>query len=295
MHIGIITVRDKTFHPTRRLIKAAGDKGHHVTLIHPYRLWPVIADNTLRTTAATSYAPFDVILPRQGAQIGWSSRVLINQLRLMGIPLVNDLDAIRLTSNQFLTLQVLAQAGIPVPDTLFINAPDSLDEMPGFLTERPVVVKQINGHQGSGVALARSRAELEHLVNTRLDKTQGLLLQQYLAPAGRQDIRALVIGGKIAGAMRLTPPKGEFRANYHLGASSRAHDLSAAAARVALAAAEAVGLDIAGVDLIIDAEERVFVIEINYSPGFKGLEAATGLDIAGLIIDYAAGFAECDH
>jgi len=291
MHLGIITVRDRTFHPSRRLIEAAGEKGHHVTLIHPYRLWPVIADNTLRTTAATGQAPFDVILPRQGAQIGWSSRVLINQLRLMGIPLVNDLDAIRLASNQFLTLQALAQAGVPVPDTLFVNAPDGIEEMPGFLTERPVVVKQINGHQGSGVALARSRAELEHLVNTRLDKTQGLLLQQYIAPAGRQDIRVLLIGGKVAGAMRLTPPQGDFRANYHLGARSRAHDLSEAAAQVAVAAAEAVGLDIAGVDLIIDAEERVFVIEVNYSPGFKGLEAATGLDIAGLIIDYAVGCA----
>lgn len=291
MHLGIITVRDRTFHPTRRLIEAAGEKGHHVTLIHPYRLWPVIADNALRITAATDQAPFDVILPRQGAQIGWSSRVLINQLRSMGIPLVNDLDAIRLTSNQFLTLQALAQAGVPVPDTLFINAPDGLDEMPGFLTEHPVVVKQINGHQGSGVVLAQSRTELMHLVNTQMDKTQGLLLQQYLAPAGRQDIRILLIGGKVAGAMRLTPPEGDFRANYHLGARSRAHDLSDAVAQIAVAAAEAVGLDIAGVDLIIDAEERVFVIEVNYSPGFKGLEAATGLDIAGLIIDYAVGCA----
>ena len=295
MHLGIITVRDRTFHPSRRLIQAAGEKGHHVTLVHPYRLRPVIADNTLQTAAATGQAPFDVILPRQGAQIGWSSRVLINQLRLMGIPLVNDLDAIRVASNQFLTLQVLAQAGVPVPDTLFINALDGIDKMPGFLTERPVVVKQINGHQGSGVALARSRAELEHLVNTRLDKTQGLLLQQYLAPGGRQDIRVLLIGGKVAGAMRLTPPEGDFRANYHLGARSRAHDLADAAAQVAVAAAEAVGLDIAGVDLIIDGEDRVFVIEVNYSPGFKGLEAATGLDIAGLIIDYAVGCAGCNR
>ena len=291
MHIGIITVRDNTFHPTRRLIEAAGDRDHHATLIHPYRLWPVIADNALQTTAAIRYEPLDVILPRQGAEIGTSSRVLINQLQLMDIPLVNNLDAIRLTSNQFLTLQALAQAGVPVPDTLFINAPESIAKMPGYLADFPVVVKQINGRQGAGVDLARSRSELEELVKARLDRTQGLLLQQYLAPAERQDMRVLVIGGKVAGAMRLTPPPGDFRANYHLGASSRAHDPSDAAAQVALAAAEAVGLDIAGVDLIIDAKERIFVIEVNYSPGFKGLEGATGLDIAGLIIDYAVGCA----
>jgi len=291
MHIGIITVRDETFHPTRRLIEAAGDKGHHVTLIHPYRLWPVIAENALQTAATARYEPFDVILPRQGAEIGTSSRVLIKHLQLMDIPLVNDLEAIRLTSNQFLTLQALASTGVSVPDTLFINAPTGLDEMAGCLHNYPVVVKQIDGRQGSGVALAQTRAELDHLVDARLDKTRGLLLQQYIAPAGRQDIRALVIGGKIAGAMRLIPPPGEFRANFHLGASSRDHDLTDAAARVALTAADAVGLDIAGVDLIIDAQKRVFVIEVNYSPGFRGLEAATGLDIAGLIIDYAAGIA----
>jgi len=291
MHLGIITVRDVTFHPNRRLIEAARDKGHRVTLIHPYRLWPVVADNALRTAAATGHEPFDVILPRQGSQIGRSSRVLVNQLRLMGIPLVNSLDAIRLTSNQFLTLQALTQAGVTVPDTLFINALGGLEEMPSYLSDYPVVVKQIDGHQGSGVALACSRAELEHLVETRLDKTRGLLLQQYLSPTDRQDIRALVIGGKIAGAMRLFPPQGEFRANYHLGASSRDHDLTDAAVRIAVAAADAVGLDIAGVDLIIDANQRVFVIEVNYSPGFRGLEAATGLDIAGLIIDYTAGIA----
>jgi len=291
MHLGIITVRDGTFHPNRRLIESSGDKGHRVTLIHPYRLWPVIADNALQTAAPIRYEPLDVILPRQGAEIGTSSRVLINQLQLMDIPLVNDLDAIRLTSNQFLTLQALANAGVPVPDTLFINASIGLNEMPDYLTDFPVVLKQINGRQGSGVALARSRTELEHLVNASLDETQGLLLQQYIAPTDRQDIRVFLIGGKIAGAMRLTPPQGEFRANYHLGARSRPHDLADATARVAVAATAAVGLDIAGVDLIIDAKNRVYVIEVNYSPGFRGLEAATGLDIAGLIIDYTTGIA----
>ncbi|GAI93448.1 unnamed protein product, partial [marine sediment metagenome] len=107
-------------------------------------------------------------------------------------------------------------------------------------------------------------------------------------PAGRQDIRVLVIGGKVAGAMELRPKEGDFRANYHLSRESRPRDLTSELEGIALKAAAAVGLEIAGVDLIVDQNDRVNVIEVNYSPGFKGLEAATGLDIAGLIVDYVA-------
>jgi len=287
MNIGILTVRDRAYHPNRRLLETAEGKGHRAFLIHPYRLWPVIAKQVLGVTRKASFTPPDVVLPRQGAEIGVSSRVLINQLDLMGIPLVNNPAAIRLTSNQFLTLQALAAAGVPVPDTLFINAGECLDLDANSPIDYPVVVKQINGRQGSGVALAHSRTELERLVAAQLDRTRGLLLQRFIAPDGRQDIRALVIGGRVTAAMRLIPSPGEFRANFHLGARSRMHNLTDATARVAAAAAAATGLDIAGVDLIIEADGRIQVIEVNYAPGFRGLEAATGLDIASAIIDHA--------
>jgi len=287
MNIGILTVRDRTYHPNWRLLEAAEGKGHRAFLIHPYRLWPVIANQALGVTRKAAFTPPDVVLPRQGAEIGTSSRVLINQLHLMGIPLVNNLAAIRLTSNQFLTLQALVTAGVPVPDTLFINAGEGLDIDTTGRISYPVVVKQINGRQGSGVALAHSRSELERLVAARLDRTRGLLLQKFIRPDGRQDIRALVIGGRVAAAMRLVPSAGEFRANFHLGAHSRAHELTDATARVVATAATATGLDIAGVDLLIDADGRAQVIEVNYAPGFRGMEAATGRDIAGAIIDHA--------
>ena len=122
MHMGIVTVRDRHYHPTRRLIEAARHRNHRVTLIHPYRWWPVMAGGAPAVSGDTPFERPDVILPRQGAQIGRSCRVLISHFEWMGIPLVNGPKAIRLASNQFLTLQALAAAGISVPDTLFINA-----------------------------------------------------------------------------------------------------------------------------------------------------------------------------
>ena len=289
MNIGIFTVRDRAYHPTRRLIAAAGQKGHRVTLIHPYRLWPLIAGNTPAVTGDAAFEMPDVILPRQGAQIGQSSRVLISQLELMGIPLVNGLDAIRLASNQFLTLQALVAAGVPVPDTLFINAADGTRNMTAHVGDYPVVVKEINGRQGAGVVLVKNENERDQVVHTRLQKTRGLLLQRFIPTRGRRDIRALVIGGEVVGAMRLLPPPGEFRANYHLGATGQVQVLTDTVAGIAVEATRAVGLDIAGVDLSMDAKGRVYVIEVNYAPGFKGLEKATGLDIAGLMVDYSTG------
>ncbi len=288
MKIGIISVRDKAYHPTRRLAEAAASRGHRVVVIDPYSTWPAVVGNTARLSggAATSGLP-DVVLPRQGAQVGQSCLVLISHFGRMGIPLVNDLAAIRLTRNQFLTLQALAAAGVTVPDTLFINAPDGLAAAAQYPLDYPVVVKQINGRQGAGVALARNARVLEAMITANLERTQGLLLQKFVPTAGRQDIRVLVIGGKIAGAMRLLPPAGEFRANFHLGATGQAHELTPRAAQTALDAARAVGLDVAGVDLIQAQSHRVYVIEVNYSPGFKGLEQATGLDVAGMIIDQA--------
>jgi ribosomal protein S6--L-glutamate ligase len=289
MNIGIITVRDRAYHPTRRLSEAAEQRGHRVTLIHPYRVWPVVAGNILTLTGEALFAMPDVVLPRQGAQIGQSCLVLINHLSLMGIPLVNDLDAIRLTRNQFLTLQALAVAGVPVPDTFFINAESKMAGVVKRLGGYPVVVKQVNGRQGSGVTLVKNETELETVVQSGLERTQGLLLQKFFPTDGRRDIRALVIGQKVAGTMCLEPIEGEFRANYHLGATGRAQVLPDEVAKIAIDATRAVGLEIAGVDLILDKQDRVNVIEVNYSPGFKGLEKATGIDVAGLMVDYAIG------
>jgi len=286
MNIGIITVKGPNYHPNRRLREAAADRRHRVTLVHPYRVWPGLEDNTLSLVGLPGMASLDVVLPRQGATVGDSCLALIRHFSLMGIPVVNDLDSIRLTKNKFLTLQTLAKAQIPVLHTVFVNSAKGFHEALTRLGGYPVVVKQVSGRQGEGVILVEKKCNEQTVTREHLDKRKGLLVQRFIPPAGRQDIRVLVIGGKMVGAMELHPKKGDFRANYHLSKESRPRDLTPEFTRIALKAASAVGLEIAGVDLIVDKNGRVSVIEVNYSPGFKGLEAATGLDIAGRIVGY---------
>jgi ribosomal protein S6--L-glutamate ligase len=296
MNIGIITVRGPHYHPNRRLREAADEQGHRVTLVHPYRVWSELEDNTLSLVGLPGKASLDVVLPRQGATVGDSCLALIRHFSLMGIPVVNDLDSIRLTKNKFLTLQALAKTRIPVLHTVFVNSAKGFHEALTRLGGYPVVVKQVSSRQGEGVILVEKKCNEQAVTRKHLDKRKGLLVQRFISPAGRQDIRVLVVGRNIVGAMELHPKKGDFRANYHLSKESRPRDLTPELARIALKAANAVGLEIAGVDLIVDKNGRVSVIEVNYSPGFKGLEAATGLDIAGRIVGYVADtYGESKH
>jgi ribosomal protein S6--L-glutamate ligase len=286
MNIGIITVRDHEYHPNRRLIEAAAEQGHRAMLIHPYRVWPCLDKGKPFLLGPPEIKQVDVILPRQGATVGDSCLALIRQFSLMGIPVVNDLNSIRLAKNQFLTLMALSETGINVPDTVFVNSAqgfkDALVRLGGF----PVVVKQASNRQGQGVALIESEHSVHGVIHDDLDEREGLLVQRFIHPKGRQDIRVLVIGGKIAGAIELWPKEGDFRANIHLGGKSQPKDLPHELEDIALKATGAIGLDIAGVDLILDQNGQISVIELNYSPGFRGMEAATGIDIAGRIVHY---------
>ena len=288
MHIGIITVQDSDYHPNRRLLKAAHAAGHTGILIHPYRLWPTAVNGKLGLTGKDSAPLPQVVLPRQGAQIGDACLALIRQFQLMDIPLVNNLEAVRIARNKFHTQQVLTAAGLPCPDTVFVNAAPGFFQAVDRLDGYPVVAKQTSERQGDGVWRIMDENDARQRALPALDRRRGLMVQRYLPPENRRDIRALVIGGQLICAATLIPAKGDFRANFHLGSDIRATALSTELEQAALAAAAAVGCDVAGVDMMVDTEKRPLIVEVNYSPGFKGLEAATGLDIAGRIIQFAA-------
>lgn len=290
MKIGVLTIHGPEFHPNGRLDQAARHKGHHLMLINPYHLTCVLENRGPGiygcNDAGTGDLP-DVVLPRQGSPMGEYGFVILRQFRAMGIPLVNGLKGVTIARHQYITLQTLAAAGIPVPDTCFVTQKarffDAVDRLGGY----PVVVKQPSGMGGDGVFKIDDETQADTCVNARLDPVKGLLVQRFFPVSGRVDARILVIGGRVAGAMTLSPALDDFRTNIHRLGRAAAFDPPASWKQMAAAAAQACGLDIAGVDMMGNHSGPPCVVEVNYSPGFRGLEAATGIDIAMKIVDLA--------
>lgn len=293
VHIGVTTVRDETYHLNFRLKQAAKARGHSLVLINPYRCLPGIDSETLKLFRAddTRFPLPDVVIPRQGSLIGTFSLTLTSHFEALKIPLVNGIQSIILASNQFSTLQHLAASGVAVPDSFFISSLDAAQTAVNRLGGYPAIAKKINGRQGEGVFLLECENDAKKVAEAILENGAGMLVQRFVPVKGRRDIRVLVIGEKCAGAMALVPPGDEFRANYHLNSSAVTVTLSREMKQIAVKAAKAVGLDIAGVDMMVDQNGNIMVVEVNYSPGFKGLEKTTRLDIADRIINHSLDLA----
>lgn len=288
MNIAVLTINDFEFHPNARLRQAAETRGHNLVLINPYDITASIKNSSFQYFIDGTHLYPDIVIPRQGSPMGDYGLVLLRHFNNMNIPLVNGLKGVVTARNQYITLQKLALSGIKVPDTVFItkrkNFIKAVEQLNGF----PVIVKQVDGMGGDGVIKVNNENQEESFLLKHLKDKKGVLVQEYINPEDRMDIRVLVAGEKIAGAMRLKPLSSDFRANIHMKGKPEKFSLSSQIANLAVKSAKACNLEIAGIDIIIKSNGSAVVIEVNYSPGFKGLEAATGLDIAGQIIDYAA-------
>jgi len=285
MVIGILSVRDEGYHPNQRLIEAASQSGHGVRLIHTRDCLSEIDHSRLALKIEGSDRP-DVLLPRIGATINDYALGVVRHFELAGVPVVNGFHAILLARNKFLTLQILACNGVNVPDTYLVVNFRGFEEAVKGLGGYPVVAKMPSSRQGSGVALVDSPVTAEFVMHNLQDNSRGLLVQEYIAPRRRREIRAFVIGDRVAGAMELMPNPDDFRANIHLAGQGKGVTLDPKLSDLAIRSAKVLGLEIAGTDIIVGEDGAPRIIEVNYSPGFRGLEKATGLDIASEIIGY---------
>jgi ribosomal protein S6--L-glutamate ligase len=285
MNIGILSARSSNYHPNRRLIEAASALGHKALIIHPKICLSEIGLAGPGVEMANQAGKPDVLLPRIGATINEYATTLVRQFELTGISVVNGYQSILLARNKFLSIQALALRGISVPETYYVSNSKNFKRAVVRLGGYPVVVKTIHSRQGKGVILVESTPTAEFIMHNLLKKSQGLLVQEYIVPRRRKDVRALVLGGQVVAAMELHPKEGDFRSNVHVTGSGKAVKLNKNLVELALKATKSLGLDISGTDITVkDGTARV--IEVNYSPGFKGLEASTGLDIASQIIQY---------
>jgi ribosomal protein S6--L-glutamate ligase len=207
------------------------------------------------------------------------------QFHSMGVFCLNDATAITQSRDKLLSLQILSSKGISMPVTGFANSPQDTKDLIRMAGGAPVIVKLLEGTQGTGVVLAETTKAAESVINALKSLKANILVQEFIKEAKGVDLRCFVIDGKVVGAMqRKAADADEFRANVHLGGKVSPVKLSAEEKKTAIAATKAMGLQVGGVD-ILRSHKGPKVLEVNSSPGLEGIEAATGKDIAALMIE----------
>lgn len=285
MHIAILT-RNKNLHSIRRLRLEAVRARVVCDLVNPLECQLLIAGNKHRILVQGKAIPhYDAILPRIGASITEYGVAVVRHFEGAGTHAVNGSGPISTSRDKFACLQTLSHAGVRTPITFLSRNTKDIKPLISETQGPPAVAKLLKGTQGTGVMLLPTAIALVSTLETFHALEKDVLVQEYLKDGAGKDYRVFVIGGKVVAAMQRTAPRGEFRANIHRGGEGKPVKLTKAYERCALKATEVLGLEIAGVDLMETAAGPV-VLEVNSSPGFEGIEKATGLNVARLMMNH---------
>ena len=228
---------------------------------------------------------YDAVIPRIGTSITFFGAAVLRQFEQMGVFAVNPSHGVTVSRDKLRAVQILSRRDIGIPATAFVWK--KADVMPAIerVGGAPVIIKLIEGTQGIGVILAESADVAVTIVETLQSANQNVLIQKFVAESRGRDLRALVVGGSVVAAIRRTAKGQEFRSNLHRGGKAVRVELDPEYARAAVHAAQILGLRVAGVD-ILEGRDGPQVLEVNSSPGLKGIETATGVDIAAAIIEH---------
>lgn len=271
----------------KRLKAEAEAAGHEVKIINPLYCYMNVAASCPKVhyRGGAPLPHFDAVIPRIGASTTYYGTAVLRHLETMGMYTVNESIAISRSRDKFRSLQVLARKGIPMPLTSFAQSPDDTEDLVRMVGGAPLVIKLLEGTQGKGVILADSHQSAVSIINAFKEMHANILVQEFIEESRGTDIRCFVIGEKVVAAVKRQAKEGEFRANVHQGGKAMKVKLTPQERAIAVSAAKTMGLKVAGVDLI-RSNHGPLVLEINSSPGLEGIEKATGLNIAGKIIEY---------
>jgi len=287
MKLAILSCGPKSY-STQRLKEAAAQRGHDVKVLNTLKfaidLQQGVPDLYYRQKALSDY---DAVLPRIGASITYYGTAVVRQFQEMDVFCANTAHGIGNSRDKLRSLQILSRHHIGIPRTTFVR--DKKDVLPAIerVGGAPVVIKLIEGTQGIGVLLAETVKGAEAIIELLQSQKQNVLIQKFVAESKGKDIRAFVVGDRVVAAMRRVAQGQEFRSNVHRGGIAEAVELSDEYAETAVRAAQILGLQVAGVDML-EGKNGPQIMEVNSSPGLEGIEAATGLDVAGAVIEYIA-------
>lgn len=284
MRIGILS-RKQSLYSTRRLLEAARDRGHDVRVVDYARCYINITSRRPSVHLGQEELDFDAIIPRIGASYTFYGAAVVRQFEMRGVYPVNSSQAIARSRDKLRALQLLSRHGIGLPVTSFARSPKDIEGLIDIVGGPPLVVKLLEGTQGVGVVLAETNKAAESVIAAFRQLDANILVQEFIREARGEDVRAFVIGDKVVAAMLRRAADGEFRSNLHRGGRAELTKLSPEERSTAIRSARALGLRVAGVDMLRSNHGPV-VMEVNSSPGLEGVERVTGKDVAASIIEY---------
>ena len=285
MKIAILS-RNKKLYSTRRLVEAAEARGHEVSVIDVLRCYMNIT--SVKPTIhyrGEVLEGYDAVIPRIGASVTFYGTAVLRQFEMMNVFPLNESVAVTRSRDKLRSAQLLARKGIGMPVTGFAHNPDDIQDLLKEVGGAPLVIKLLEGTQGIGVVLAETKKAAESVLQAFMGLKANIMVQEFIKEAGGSDIRCFVVGGKVVAAMKRQGPEGEFRSNLHRGGSASLVRLTPEERSTAVRAAKIMGLEVCGVDLLRSNHGPV-VMEVNSSPGMEGIEAASGKDVADIIVQY---------
>lgn len=285
MNISILS-RGENLYSTQRLLEAARERGHEADIINHAKCYVVMEKGQSNVLLADhEITGIDAIIPRIGASVTFYGSAIIRQFEMRKVFTTLSSLALVRSRDKLRSLQILAKADVGIPRTAFAKHPKDINNLIRQVGGTPLVIKLLEGTQGLGVVLAETRNAAKSVMEAFYGLDANILVQEFIKEAKGADIRAFVVDGKVVGAMRRQGKEGEFRSNLHQGGTAEQIRLNRTEKAMAVKAAKALGLAIAGVDML-QSDRGPLVLEVNSSPGLEGIEKATNIDIAGKIIEY---------
>jgi ribosomal protein S6--L-glutamate ligase len=282
--IGILS-RKSSLYSTMRLVEAARQRGHSVRVIDYLRCVMNITSHHPHVLYQGEPLEFDAIIPRIGASNTFYGTAVVRQFEMMGVMSANSSVGISRSRDKLRALQILAREGVGMPVTGFAHSPKDSRGLIDMVGGAPLVVKLLEGTQGVGVVLAETEKASESVISAFRNLNANILVQEFIKEAAGADIRAFMVGDRVVASMMRQGPPGEFRSNLHRGGTATEVKLTPEERTSAKRAAKAVGLKVAGVDML-RSNHGPLVMEVNSSPGLEGIESSTKVDVAGAVIEY---------
>lgn len=285
LRLAILT-REPDNYSTRRLVEAAEARDHSVELIDTKRCYLNIQDHNPEVHYDGKPLPYyDAIIPRIGASLTFYGMAVVRQFQAMGTYCLNPADAIGTSRDKLAAHQILARYHIPMPHTAFANSPKDTRNLIDISGGAPLVLKLLESTQGKGVVLAETVKAVSAVISAFQGLDAHFIAQEYIKEAEGSDLRCFVVGRKVVGSMMRTSADGDFRSNLHAGGTAKKVRITKEERTLAVNAAKALRLNVAGVD-IIRTESGPKILEVNSSPGLEGIERICKKDVAGAVIEF---------